>query len=211
MLACSPSGSGRGSWLLQVQANLVALCVLPMIQNGVSVLGSRWEAELSKLRLFSFSTRTLKSSGVPGRRVQAWGFCVSMSPLACSTPAYSRMSGVLGRRAFSWGPRLLLVGVMLCFQQGSLVGKLSPLCWLAALREAGGAFGADVRGSWSSCVFVRSAVVAFRSNAFLSARIPLWLSCLHRVGFAAVRGAGGAFRSRGLLAKPWRAVLFCLR
>ena len=42
VLACSTSGSGRGSWLLQVQANLVALCVLPMLQNGVSVLGSRW-------------------------------------------------------------------------------------------------------------------------------------------------------------------------
>ena len=28
--------------LLQVQANLVALRVLPMLQNGVSVLGSRW-------------------------------------------------------------------------------------------------------------------------------------------------------------------------
>ncbi|CAE7346774.1 unnamed protein product [Symbiodinium sp. CCMP2592] len=42
VLACSPAGSGRGSWLLQVQANLVALCVLPMLHNGVSVLGSRW-------------------------------------------------------------------------------------------------------------------------------------------------------------------------
>ena len=42
VLACSPSGSGRGSWLLQVQANLVALRVLPTLQNGVSVLGSRW-------------------------------------------------------------------------------------------------------------------------------------------------------------------------
>ena len=41
VLACT-SGSGRGSWLLQVQANLVALRVLPMLQNGVSVLGSRW-------------------------------------------------------------------------------------------------------------------------------------------------------------------------
>ena len=31
----------RGAWLLQVQANLVALRVLPMLQNGVSVPGSR--------------------------------------------------------------------------------------------------------------------------------------------------------------------------
>ena len=32
----------EGSWLLQVHANLVALRVLQMLQNGVSVLGSRW-------------------------------------------------------------------------------------------------------------------------------------------------------------------------
>ena len=32
---------GLLAWLLQVQANLVALCVLPRLQNGVSVLGSR--------------------------------------------------------------------------------------------------------------------------------------------------------------------------
>ena len=84
---------------------------------------------------------------------------------------------------------------MLCFQQGSLVVKLSPLCWFAALRVAGGAFGADVRGSWSSCVFVRSAVVAFWGAAFLSGSLvvklspPCWL--------AAVRGAGGAFGAEG--------------
>ena len=45
VLACSTWGVGgafgsEGSWLLQVQANLVALCVLPRLQNGVSVLGS---------------------------------------------------------------------------------------------------------------------------------------------------------------------------
>ena len=93
-------------WLLQVQANLVAFRVLPMLQNGVSVLGSRWGGQpacfaLSRLRLFlfearlsgycvregggvkgvnpgflvlAFSTRTLKSSGVPARRVPA-GAC----------------------------------------------------------------------------------------------------------------------------------------
>ena len=33
-------------WPLQVQANLVALRVLPMLQNGVSVLGSRWGGQL---------------------------------------------------------------------------------------------------------------------------------------------------------------------
>ena len=66
MLACSTSGSGRGSWLLQVQAHLVALCVLPMLQNGVSVLGSRWGGSasfalalrsLSRLRVFLFEAR----------------------------------------------------------------------------------------------------------------------------------------------------------
>ena len=89
--------------------------------------------------VLAFSTRTLKSSGVPGRRVQAWGFCVSMSPLACSTPAYSRMSGVLGRRAFSCGPPLLLFGELLS-SQDLLVVKLSPLCWLAASGEREGLF-----------------------------------------------------------------------
>ena len=44
VLACSTAGSGRGSWLLQ--ANLVCLRVLPMLQNGVPVLGSRWGVHL---------------------------------------------------------------------------------------------------------------------------------------------------------------------
>ena len=91
-----------------------------MLQNGVSILGSRLGGvsacfalalcSLSKLRLFlfearlsgycvgeggvkgvnpaflvlAFSTRTLKSSGVPARRVQARDFCVGMLPLVCS-------------------------------------------------------------------------------------------------------------------------------
>ena len=38
------------------------------------------------------------------------------------------------------------------------------------------------RGSWSSCVFVRSTVVAFGGAAFHLARIPSWFSCLHCVG-----------------------------
>ena len=54
------------------------------------------------------------------------------------------MSGALGRRAFSCGPPLLLVGVLHSTQP--LVVKLSSLCWLAAVRGAGGAFGAE--GSW---------------------------------------------------------------
>ena len=57
----------EGSWLLQVQANLVALCVLPRLQNGVSVLGSMGGGgvscfalalrSLSRLRLFLFEAR----------------------------------------------------------------------------------------------------------------------------------------------------------
>ena len=115
-------------------------CLRLDFQVAVSVTGAVKGVNPGFLVL-AFSTRTLKSSGVPGRRVQAWGFCVSMSPLACSTPAYSRMSGVLGRRAFSCGPPLLLFGELLS-SQDLLVVKLSPLCWLAASGErgAGGAF-----------------------------------------------------------------------
>ena len=47
------------------------------------------------------------------------------------------MSGALGGRAFSCGPPLLLFGVLLSTY--SLV-EVSALCWLAALREAEGAF-----------------------------------------------------------------------
>ena len=71
------------------------------------------------------STRILPSSGVPARRVQAGGFCVGMLPVVCSTPAC--------RRAFSCGPPLLRFGVRLS-SQDLLVVKLSPLCWLPAVR-----------------------------------------------------------------------------
>ena len=53
------------------------------------------------------------------------------------------MSGA-GRCAFSWGPPFWLLGVLLSTYPR--VVKVSPLCWLAALRGAGGAFGAE--GSW---------------------------------------------------------------
>ena len=46
-------------------------------------------------------------------------------PLVCSTPAC--------RRAFSCGPSLLCFGVRLS-SQDLLVVKLSPLCWLPAVR-----------------------------------------------------------------------------
>ena len=51
VLACGTSGSGRGSWLLQVLANLVALRVLLMLLNGVSVLGSRWGGQPARFAL----------------------------------------------------------------------------------------------------------------------------------------------------------------
>ena len=56
-------------------------CLRLDFQVTVSVRGGSRESTLG-----AFSTRTLKSSGVPAKRVQAGGFCVGM-PLACSTPA----------------------------------------------------------------------------------------------------------------------------
>ena len=41
----------EGSWLLQLQANLVALRVLPTLQNRVSVLGSRWGGQPARFAL----------------------------------------------------------------------------------------------------------------------------------------------------------------
>ena len=102
------------------------------------------------------------------------------------------MSGALGRRAFSCGPPLLLFGVLLSTYPR--VVKVSPLCWLAALRGAGGAFGAE--GSWLlrftqvwlSFVFYRVLVlavrlevrvcVALRLQLFLRMRFRLLYLCL---------------------------------
>ena len=55
-----------------------------------------------------------------------------------------------------------------------------------------------VRGSWSSCVFVRSTVVAFWGDVFISTRIPLWLSCLHRVGLQQFGEREGLSEQRAL-------------
>ena len=92
-------------WPLQVQANLVAFRVMPMLPNGVSVRDSRWRGQPVFRSLcarspgcscfclrfdfqvtvsvrgsqgpgflvLAFSVRTLKSSGVPARRVPAGG------------------------------------------------------------------------------------------------------------------------------------------
>ena len=50
VLACSTSGSGRGSWLLQVQANLVALCVLPFFRTGCQSQARGWGVSLFSAR-----------------------------------------------------------------------------------------------------------------------------------------------------------------
>ena len=169
-------GAGGALGCFRFHANLVALRVLPTLQNGVSVLGSRWGGQpvfrslcarspgcsCFCLRLdfqvtvsvrgsqgpgflvLAFSARTLKSSGVPARRVPAGGFCVGMLPLVCSTPAC--------RRAFSCGPPLLLFGVLLS-SEDLLVVKLSPLCWLPAVRGAEGSW--QLQEIWLPFVFCR--------------------------------------------------------
>ena len=75
--------------------------------------------------------------------------------------------------------------------------------WLVALLH--------VRGSWSSCVFVGSTVVAFWGAAFLSARIPLWLSCLHRVGLQHFGEWEGLSAEQGLGCFRFHASLVVLR
>ena len=91
--------------LLLFEARLSGYCVregeVKGINPGFLVLG-----------FSNFSTRTLKSRGVPARRVQAGGFCVGMLSLVCSTPACPGLMVVVG---FSCGPPLLLFGVMLPF------------------------------------------------------------------------------------------------
>ena len=166
----------RALGCFRFHANLVALRVLPTLQNGVSVLGSRSGVglfcarfalalrSLSRLRLFLFEARlsgycvreggsrepTLRSSCLPlahgpcravgfrqdecRPRASAWACCLWFVALLA-----------LGRRAVSCGPPLLLFGVLLS-SQDPLVVKVSALCWLAAVRGAGGAFGAE--GSW---------------------------------------------------------------
>ena len=110
----------EGSWLLQLQANLVALRVLRRFRTGcrlevggsacslcarspgcgcfclrldfhvtVSVRGG--QGSQPGFLVLAFSARTLPSSGVPARRVQARDFCVGMLPLVCRA---------LGRRGF---------------------------------------------------------------------------------------------------------------
>ena len=69
------------------------------------------------------------------------GFCVGMLPLVCSTPACPGLLVVVRFRAVH---RCCFLGA--AYLSGSLVVKLSPPCWLAAVRGAGGAFGAE--GSW---------------------------------------------------------------
>ena len=93
--------------------------------------------------VLAFSTRTLKSSGVPARRVPAGGFCVGMLTLACSTPA---CPGLLVVVRFRGVHRCCFLGCCFPLSKDPLVVKLSAPCWLAALRGVGGAFGGA--GSW---------------------------------------------------------------
>ena len=113
--------------------------------------------------LGAFSTRTLKSSGVPARRVQAGGFCVGMLPLVCSTPAC--------RRAFSCGPSLLRFGVRLS-SQDLLVVKLSPLCWLPAVPgERRGFLSRGLLAASGSCKTSCSSCFADASERGVSPRL----------------------------------------
>ena len=120
-------------WPLQVQANLVALRVLPTLQNGVSrlrfcfclrldvqvtvsVLAGEVKGINPGFLVLGFSTRTLKSRGGSGKTSSGRGFCVGMLSLVCSTPACPGLMVVV---RFSFGPPLLLFGVLLSAQQGS--------------------------------------------------------------------------------------------
>ena len=94
-------------------------CLRLDFQVTVSVRGGSRESTLG-----AFSTRTLKSSGVPAKRVQAGGFCVGMLTLACSTPAC---------------PGLVVVRFRGVHRSGFL-GSCSPLkisLWLSCLHCVG--------------------------------------------------------------------------
>ena len=94
--------------------------------------------------MLAFSTRTLKSSGVPARRVQAGGFCVGMLTLACSTPACPRLLVVVRfrtvHRCCVWGAAFLLGSprrygvctVLACSTSGSGRGS-----WLLQAQSTG--------------------------------------------------------------------------
>ena len=136
--------------------------------------------------VLAFSIRTLQSSGVPARRVQARGFCVGMLPLVCSTPAC--------RRAFSCGPSLLRFGVRLS-SQDLLVVKLSPLCWLPAVPgERRGFLSRGLLAASGSCKTSCSSCFADASERGVNPRL--------EVGGSAC--VAPALRSRG-------CGCFCLR
>ena len=99
--------------------------------------------------VLAFSTGTLKGSGVPARPVQGGGFCASMLALVCSTPACPGLLVVVRFRAVH---RCCLLGYCIPLSPSSL--SCLHLCWLAAVRGAGGAFGAE--GSWLLQVSRRS-------------------------------------------------------
>ena len=133
-------------------------CLRLDFQVTVSVRGGSRESTLG-----AFSTRTLKSSGVPAKRVQAGGFCVGMLTLACSTPACPGLVVVRFRgvhRSGFWG---------CCF-------PLKISLWLSCLhcvglQHLGSGRGFRSRGLlaasgftqvWLSFVFYRVLVLAVR-------------------------------------------------
>ena len=276
----------------------------------VTVSVRRGQGSQPGFLMLAFSARTLKSSGVPARRVQAGGFCVGMLPLVCNTPACPGLLVVVRFRAVHrccflgccfplriplWLSCLHCVGLQhfgeregllaasgsgksgcsLCFADASERG-VSPrlevggsacfalaLCSLSRLplflfearlsgycvregrsrttlgssclplargplravgfrqdecRPGASAWACclwlvaflPARGSWSSCVFVPSTVVAFWGAAFLSARIPLWLSCLHCVGLQHF-GEWEGLLEQGLGCSRFHANLVALR
>ena len=78
--------------------SLVALRVLPTLQNGVSVLGSRWGGQPVLRSLCACS---------PGCGSTLRSKCLLLAHLE----EHSCLPAALGRRAFSWGPPLLLCGI----------------------------------------------------------------------------------------------------
>ena len=129
-----------------------------------------------------------------------------MLALVCSTPA---CPGLLVVVRFSCGPPMLRFGVLLS-SQDLLVGKLPPLCWLAALRGAGGALGCcRFRQIWLPFVFCRR----FRTGCQSQARgggVSLFCARFDRVLVLAVRVCV-ALRLQLFLRMRLRLLYLCLR
>ena len=102
-----------GEWpVLRSLSRLRLLCFEARL-SGYCVREGGGQGSQPGFLVLAFSMRTLKSSGVPARRVQSGGFCASMLAFVCSTSA---CRGLLVVGAFSLGPPLLLFR-RLCLQQ----------------------------------------------------------------------------------------------